>query len=171
MQISETEDTVVILYNGSTYTLPKAKGTPAPGPVPTKIPIEYVAEYNINIRIGKKQGDKLPIEYIGEGKDNYNDSIMHIPFLFDYSAWNRQKKLIDDGNLKAIECHREGASAEPRRYINNAAINVDSYNDKKPLYPPVGEWLLSENKLRFFFLTSVDMGGWYITVKTEYAGK
>lgn len=122
------------------------------------------------IKIAEKNGDKFSIKYLGKGKDNYDDEINVIPFGFEYTAWDRQKKLIDKGNLKAIECHEQGASAMPNRYINLSSITVDSYDEKKPMSPPVGEWSISEKKMRFHFLTSVSDAGWYITVKTEYEG-
>lgn len=124
-----------------------------------------------NLRIGEKSGDKYNIEFLGEGKDSYDDPITIVPFEFDYSAWNRQKKLIDEGNLKAIECHEGGASAMPGRYINQTDITEDGYESDDYTFKPVnkGEWLVGEKKMQFAYYTSVQDAGWYITVTTEYS--
>lgn len=122
-----------------------------------------------NIRIGKKQGDKISIEYIAEGVDGIGYPIMHIPFQFEYSAWNRQKKLIDKGNLKAIECHEQGASAYPCMYLNNTDILHNMYDEKQKMHDTaLGKWLLSEQKMQFSFLTTVNQAGDYISVTVEY---
>lgn len=63
LEISETTDTVIIKYNGTTYTIPKAKTTPTR----PKLPIEYVAEYNINIL-----GDGLTNDHRNDASGFFN---------------------------------------------------------------------------------------------------
>lgn len=124
-----------------------------------------------NIRIGEKQGDTYNMEYIGKGIDPYEYPITCIPFEYQYSAWDRQKKLIDEGNIKAKECHDNDASAAPWRYLNCTDISEDTieYDDAPtPLPPPEATWNVKENKMKFHFLTSVYNAGWYITVDAEY---
>lgn len=134
--------------------------------------VEHFSSTLDNIRIGEKQGDTYNIEYIGTGIDPYEDPIRCIPFKFEYSAWNRQKKLIDEGNTKAQECHDADASAAPWRYLNCTDIITNTIEDiDAPLPETKGEWNAKEMKMHFFFLTSVYNAGWYISVEVEYVAQ
>lgn len=130
-----------------------------------------------SIRVTKKSGENYALEIVGNNVNNYNYPIINVPFRFAYTAWDRLKQLIDAGNLKAIECHTQGASSFPGYYINTSGVIHDEYGDvynegKKPLKPASeGVWLVNDKKMKFTFYTSVNDAGWYIAATTEYSGK
>lgn len=59
LEIIETEDAIIIKYNGSTFTVPKKQRF--------KLPIEYVAEYNVN-----NAGDGFSTDNVGKSSGLFN---------------------------------------------------------------------------------------------------
>lgn len=124
-----------------------------------------------SIRPDVTKGDSRKIAIVGNNLDMYGSPNVNVPFQFQYTAWDRLKKLIDAGNLKAAECHASSASSFPGHYINVSGIVTDEYNEG-PLKPESeGTWLVNDKKMNFTFYTSVNDAGWYIAVTAEYTGK
>lgn len=88
LEISETDDAVIIKYKGATYVLSKSVNKPSR----PKLPIEYVAEYNVNITGDNFTGDHTNktlglfnwYEAAGEKNETYNPSGKNI---FEASAF------------------------------------------------------------------------------------
>lgn len=119
------------------------------------------------IKIEAPQNGTANIDYIGKSKDGYDDEINTVPFSFTYTAWDRLKVLIDKGNEDAIECHEGGATSNPYNYLNNTDITENAYDDAE-LKPIVGKIDFASKKMQFSFRTSIQDGGNYIIVQTEY---
>lgn len=118
-----------------------------------------------NIRINSDSG----IEYLGTLLDSYDDEYTAVPFTFEFSAWDRLKKLVDEGNEKAIECKEGGATSEPRAYINRYDVVENAINDEE--LPAIkGSIDFAAKTMSFSFLTSGDLTN-YIRVTTEYKAK
>lgn len=118
--------------------------------------------------VGAKSSDKSNLMIIGKGEDAYGDSIDVVPFKFIYSAWDRQKKLIDSGNKQAKEYHEQGGSAYPPRYLNNTGVKTDEYGNGI-FIESKGTLNFDAKKMKFDFVTSVTDGGDYIVVNVEYS--
>lgn len=110
------------------------------------------------------------IDYIGKGKDSYGDEITIVPFDFQYSAWDRLKKLIEEGNAEAKECNEYGATANPIVFINNSDIAEDGY-EAGGFIQTSGNIDYEKGTMTFNFLSSYTDGSDYIVLKTEYTTK
>lgn len=121
-----------------------------------------------NIRIAEKDSEgNFTIEFLRKEK---NLPVL-VPFEFNYSAWSRQKVLIDKGNEKAIDCHERGASADPGRYLNTADVTFDDFSDEGGAMPPcIGKWDVKENSWEFYFFTYIECAGNHTVVRTKYMG-
>ncbi|TKG94327.1 DUF4929 domain-containing protein [Puteibacter caeruleilacunae] len=73
--------------------------------------------------------DKKSINFVrsDKAKDSYGDHIAAVGFDYQYSAWDRMKKLIDEGNQDAIDADEQGGSVNPDNYINITAIDEDGW--------------------------------------------
>ncbi len=117
----------------------------------------------------KIKGNK-EITYIGKGKDSYGDEITIVPFDFKYSAWDRLKKLIDEGNAEAKECNEYGATPNPVVFINNSDIATDGY-EEGGFIQTTGKIDYEKGLMTFDFLSSYTDGSDYIVIRTEYSTK
>lgn len=63
-------------------------------------------------------------------------SIQCVNFTFSYSAWDRLKALIDQGNPNAIENSLQGGTVDPDAYINTENVSKDEYKHKDRPWRP-----------------------------------
>ncbi len=119
---------------------------------------------------GIKIKENKEITYIGKGKDSYGDEINIVPFDFKYSAWDRLKKLIDEGNTEAKECNEYGATPNPIVFINNSDIATDGY-EAGGFIQTTGKINYQAGTMTFDFLSSYTDGSDYIVIRTEYTAK
>lgn len=115
----------------------------------------------------KIKGDKT-IDYIGKGKDAYDEDIDVVPFSFTYTAWDRLKKLIGEGNAEAIEVNEQGASSNPQNYLNNTNILTDEY-ETGAFKASTGSIDYEKGTMTFEFLSSHTSGGDYLSIKVVYS--
>lgn len=120
-----------------------------------------------NIKIGVPSNGVSQIEYIHKTKDLYDSLIDMVPFQFTYSAYDRFKKLVDEGNPVAIENNGQTGVPNPIYYLNTTDILSDKY-EKGAWKASKGSINFTEKKMSFEFLISHEYGGDYIIVKIEY---
>ena len=120
-----------------------------------------------NIKIGSPTNGVSQIEFIHKTKDLYDDLTDMVPFQFTYSAYDRFKKLVDEGNPIAIENNGQAGGPNPIYYLNTTNILSDKY-EKGAWKASTGSINFTEKKMSFEFLISHEYGGDYIIVKIEY---
>lgn len=108
------------------------------------------------------------ITYTSILKTQYDDEYTAVPFQFKYSAWDRLKKLLDEGNPLAIENTEMGGSVNPYIYLNTSTVAEDDYG--------AGEFgnyrdtsaKLTDTSLHFQFVMGHEHAADYILFNVEY---
>ena len=64
-----------------------------------------------------------------------------VPFVYSFSAWTRQKELLDAGNAEMMEAYISEGSAEPSYYLFSYSVDEDGYGNNT--------WLESKGHIDF----------------------
>ena len=72
----------------------------------------------------KVNADKT-IEFLGTGADQYGDEIVIVPFEYDFTAFEREKKAVADGTFVKQEEYAFDCTANPAYHVNNTTIEYD----------------------------------------------
>ena len=59
----------------------------------------------------------VDIEILGPKENSYGDTYMVVPFDYSFSAWDRQKELLDAGDAEMQEIYDQGGYANPTFYL------------------------------------------------------
>ncbi|WP_166924331.1 DUF4929 family protein [Flavobacterium poyangense] len=95
----------------------------------------------------------------------YDEPITIVGFDYNYSAWNRLKKLLDEKNPIAIENYEMGGTVNPSEIINTGTITKNQY-DTKDWKESVAK--LTDDKLTFHFIMDHITASGYVQFKIEY---
>lgn len=128
-----------------------------------------------NLRVAPKDSQGLStVETMSETTETqYGDKKFHTHFKFSYSAWDRLKALIDQGNKKAIECHTCNASPYPYYYLNDVDFHhqhtpggpyVSEYDGETPFTPQLVTIDWNKGRMDFKIQTGIEVGGGYFDV-------
>ncbi|EPH09515.1 hypothetical protein HMPREF9713_02852 [Myroides odoratimimus CCUG 12700] len=118
---------------------------------------------DINIDLKTRQ-----VSYLSTLQDLWNDEYTAVPFQFKYSAWDRLKKLLDEGNPLAIENVEMGGSVNPQHYINTSDISEDDYGKGEFGNYRKTSAKLTETNLNFQFVIGHTNANDYILFTVEY---
>lgn len=122
-----------------------------------------------SIRVMFPRNNKSEIEFLGERLNCYSEPGIVVPFDYSYSAWDRLKKLVDEGNEKAIECVLGDATVEPAYYFVNSSVDTDMWgNDPSDWMESKAELDLSNGKMTFTFCMDHMNAGGYMHVFAEF---
>lgn len=90
-----------------------------------------------------------------------------VPFEYTFSAWDRQKELLDAGNAEMMEAYIQGGTAEPSYYLFSYSVDEDGYEN--------GTWIESKGhidfekgEMTFQFLMDHYYAGDYTVVHVTY---
>lgn len=108
------------------------------------------------------------INYTSQLKNQYGYDFTAVPFTYKYSAWERLKKLLDEGNPLALENVEMGGSVNPAYYINTGDILTNDFNEEGQGYWRKTTAQLNENTLNFQFIISHVNAGDFISFTVEY---
>ena len=64
-----------------------------------------------------------------------------VPFEYSFSAWDRQKAILETGDAEMMDAYISGGSAEPNYYLFSYGINEDGYGN--------GNWIESKGHIDF----------------------
>ena len=81
------------------------------------------------------------LDILGEVEDSYGDPMTVVPFSYSFSAWDRQKKLLDEGDAEMQEIYDQGGIANPAYYLFSSSVDEDGYGNKT--------WLESKGHIDF----------------------
>ena len=87
------------------------------------------------------------IAFVSSIENPYGDIIANVPFEFSYTAWNRQKKMADEGGkfimdngeesaeeITMAEAIEQGITLNPAYYLVNSGIDADQWEAEPSLY-------------------------------------
>ncbi|MBE6215954.1 MAG: DUF4929 domain-containing protein [Bacteroidales bacterium] len=74
---------------------------------------------------GIKVNSDKTIEFLGAGADQYGDEIVIVPFEYDFTAFEREKKAVADGTFVKQEEYAFDCTANPAYHVNNTTIEYD----------------------------------------------
>ncbi len=87
------------------------------------------------------------IAFVSSIENPYGDIIANVPFEFNYTAWNRQKKMADEGGkfimdngeesaeeITMAEAIEQGITLNPAYYLVNSGIDADQWEAEPSLY-------------------------------------
>lgn len=87
------------------------------------------------------------IAFVSSIENLYGDIIANVPFEFNYTAWNRQKKMADEGGkfimdngeesaeeITMAEAIEQGITLNPAYYLVNSGIDADQWEAEPSLY-------------------------------------
>lgn len=110
------------------------------------------------------------VNFVGDVVNSYDETLKGVPFVYDYSAWNRQEKMANEGALVDIvvkdpstgevmmsepekpmtSCIEEGLTFRPGHYLINTSISSDGWETgiwKQPL----ASYDMVNGKMKFVF--------------------
>ena len=105
------------------------------------------------------------ITFLAAHEDFYGDEFYAMPFAFQYSAWTRYKKLMDEGDPIALENYEMGGRLDPGYYLNTATIEENeldhiSWKESKVYF--------KDNQLIFDFIMYYADADGYLNVNAVY---
>lgn len=107
------------------------------------------------------------LEILGPKEDSYGDTYMVVPFDYSFTAWDRQKELLDKGDADMQEIYDQGGFANPTFYLFYYGADTDGYE--------CGNWMESkghidfkEGEMTFQFVIDHAYAGDYTRVRVTY---
>lgn len=103
------------------------------------------------------------VGFVSEVENLYGDMIANVPFEFSYTAWDRQKKMADEGGtfildngeesaeeITMAEAIEQGITLNPAYYLVNSGIDSDQWEAEPSLYvQPVASY--NDTQMTFTF--------------------
>ncbi|MBW3519813.1 DUF4929 family protein [Flavobacterium sp. NKUCC04_CG] len=105
------------------------------------------------------------VSFIGELTNIFDDTYAAVPFKYSYTAWDRLKVLIDQGNQIALENYQQGGSVYPGHHINSDDILTDNYQNSTWKATTAN---LDADQLRFSFIMDHNHAAGYIRFDVTY---
>lgn len=108
------------------------------------------------------------VSFVGDGVDQYGDSINIVPFGYSFSAYDRELAAIADGTLVKGDEWYTDATANPAYHLNISDITEDMYELEGD-----GNWIaptatITAESLVFTFCADVYGASDYFRVVATY---
>ena len=68
----------------------------------------------------------MTIDFVGTGVDQFGDAIQIVPFMYDFSAYNRERLIVTDESIGRDE-NTMDATANPSYHLNHNNISDDEW--------------------------------------------
>lgn len=94
-----------------------------------------------------------------------------VPFVFDYSVWNKQLKLAKEGNAEANRLLDTDGTSNPSYYLLYSSVIEDEYSDAEWFVAPTANIDFKANKMTFNFSMDYQQASGYSKMTVEYEGK
>ena len=106
------------------------------------------------------------IEFVGTGVDQYEDEIAIVPFSYEFTAYARELKAIEDGTFVKEDEYASDCTANPAYHLNNSDISEDLYEEEN--YAESTAEILENGNLVFTFCMATAMDSDYTKVIATY---
>lgn len=111
------------------------------------------------------------VNFVAEKTDEWGEVKSTVPFDYVFTPWELQKKLISEGNEKAIELNASSGTADPERYLLISPVAEDAYDDELNFISPEGVIDFSSGKMTFKFVFDHSLAGGYTRATVTYEKK
>lgn len=108
------------------------------------------------------------IDFLREKINIYDEIIKAVGFDYSFSAWNRQKKILDNGNSEMKELYTTGISANPEFYLFMNQIDKDAWGDSKNYIAPTATIDFEKGEMNFLFVFDHRDANGYSKITVNY---
>lgn len=115
--------------------------------------------------------DTANLECKGEKITGGGDKTPTIPFVYSFSPWEKQKKLIAEGNEQAKELEEADGTANPDHYLMVWSVDENEVGDETYFIPPGGTIDFKAGKMTFQFSLSHSLASGYTRVYATFEKK
>lgn len=116
------------------------------------------------IKCTKPSATGSALDLLGEVTNSYGEKLTVVPFRYGFSAWDRQKSLLDKGDADMREIYDTGGVADPAYYLFSSGIDEDAYGNGTWIESK-GELDLAKGEMTFQFIMDHAYAGDYTIVK------
>ena len=109
----------------------------------------------------------VDIEILGPKEDSYGDTYMVVPFDYSFSAWDRQKELLDAGDAEMQEIYDQGGYANPTFYLFYCGADTNEWEGENWLESK-GHIDFEKGEMTFQFVIDHAYAGDYTSVHVTY---
>ncbi|WP_273373382.1 DUF4929 family protein [Alistipes megaguti] len=107
------------------------------------------------------------LEILGPKEDSYGDTYMVVPFDYSFTAWDRQKELLDKGDADMQEIYDQGGFANPTFYLFYCGADTNEWEGENWLESK-GHIDFEKGEMTFQFVIDHAYAGDYTRVHVTY---
>ena len=107
------------------------------------------------------------LEILGPKEDSYGDTYMVVPFDYSFTAWDRQKELLDKGDADMQEIYDQGGFANPTFYLFYYGADTNEWEGENWLESK-GHIDFEKGEMTFQFVIDHAYAGDYTRVHVTY---
>ncbi len=124
-----------------------------------------------NIKLFDISDGKADLFFFGIKLTGGGDETETVPFEYCFTPWEKQKKLIAEGNETAKELEAVDGTADPAYYLMTYSVMRDEIKDKINFVKPEGRMDFKNKKMTFRFSFSHSLADGYTRIYTTYEKK
>lgn len=115
--------------------------------------------------------DAANLECKGTKITGGGDETATIPFIYNFSPWEKQKKLIAEGNEQAKDLEEADGTANPDHYLMVWSVETNEVGDEAYFIPAGGKIDFKDGKMTFQFSFSHSLASGYTRVYATFEKK
>lgn len=121
-----------------------------------------------NLILRNISSSKADIDFVGKKTNSFGDTYNVIAFDYLFTAWNRQKELLDKGDVGMTEIYGYGASANPETYLFMSNIDNDDWDSPLDYFSPLAQIDFEKGKMSFEFVFDQKDAAGYSHITVNY---
>ncbi|MDL2319750.1 DUF4929 domain-containing protein [Alistipes sp. OttesenSCG-928-B03] len=113
--------------------------------------------------------DDGTLDFVTEGviNDQWDSEVTVVDFTYIYSAWERMKQMMEDGNAELQEAYEQGGSIDPVEFFNRSSIDEDEWGGDYWIAPSSSYNTLT-GEMRFVFPMDWEACGDYMRITVNF---
>ena len=111
--------------------------------------------------------EEAGIDFVKETQEG-DDTKSWLPITFFFTPWERQLKLIKEGNQTAVDLEDADGTANPAYYLMLSNVKSDDFGETNNFIDPLGKISFKDGKMTFQFVIDHSSAGGYSRVYVEY---
>lgn len=120
------------------------------------------------LKLKNIESNTATVDFVGIKTDSFDDQYNVIAFDYSFSAWKRQKELLDKGDAEMKELFTYDISANPETYLFISNIDNDSWEDPKNFVSPTANIDFAKGTMDFNFVFDHKNAGGYSIITVNY---
>lgn len=114
-------------------------------------------------------GQTANVNFTGTTINVYEEEIVTVPFVYEFSAYGREQELLAEGNAELQELVSCGITANPQNYLFYSTIGEDYWEMPENYIAPKATLDFEKGTLNFEFVFDHTNAGGYSRVYVEYS--